>query len=145
MHHMIKHRRPLALLVSTTLIAGCAGMTEEQQAAAIGAGLGTVVGAALGSGVGGDGRSTRRGAAIGAGVGALGAYIWSTQMQEQKRAMEQATAGTGVSVVQTADNRLKLEVPSDISFDTNRPTSSPISSRFSIGSQARSTSTRPPS
>jgi outer membrane protein OmpA-like peptidoglycan-associated protein len=41
-------------------------------------------------------------------------------MENQKRTMEQATRGTGVQVSQTADNRLKLEVPSDISFDTNR-------------------------
>jgi outer membrane protein OmpA-like peptidoglycan-associated protein len=40
-------------------------------------------------------------------------------MEQQKRTMEQATAGTGVQVTQTADNRLKLEIPSDISFDTN--------------------------
>lgn len=41
-------------------------------------------------------------------------------MENQKRAMEQATQGTGVQVSQTADNRLKMEIPSDISFDTNR-------------------------
>ncbi|HLD09419.1 MAG TPA: OmpA family protein, partial [Methylophilaceae bacterium] len=29
-------------------------------------------------------------------------------------------AGTGVQVSQTADNRLKLDIPTDISFDTNR-------------------------
>jgi len=32
--------------------------------------------------------------------------------------MENATAGTGVMVSQTADNRLMLNIPSDISFDT---------------------------
>jgi outer membrane protein OmpA-like peptidoglycan-associated protein len=37
-----------------------------------------------------------------------------------KREMEQATQGTGVNVSQTADNQLKLDIPSDISFDTNR-------------------------
>jgi len=41
-------------------------------------------------------------------------------MEEQKRQMEQATQGTGVQVSQTADNRLKLDIPSDISFDTNK-------------------------
>jgi outer membrane protein OmpA-like peptidoglycan-associated protein len=41
-------------------------------------------------------------------------------MQEQKAEMEQATAGTGVAVTQTADNQLKLDIPSDISFDVNR-------------------------
>ncbi len=34
--------------------------------------------------------------------------------------MEQATEGTGVEVTQTNDNRLKLEIPSDISFDSGR-------------------------
>jgi outer membrane protein OmpA-like peptidoglycan-associated protein len=41
-------------------------------------------------------------------------------MQEQKAAMEQATAGTGVEVSQTADNQLKLDIPSDVSFDVGR-------------------------
>lgn len=41
---------------------------------------------------------------VGAGVGALGGYIWTTQMTKKKAAMEQATAGSGVEVTQTADN-----------------------------------------
>jgi outer membrane protein OmpA-like peptidoglycan-associated protein len=41
--------------------------------------------------------------------------------------MEQATRGTGVQVSQTQDNRLKLEIPSDVSFDTGR---SDIKSNF---------------
>src|SRR5690606_11177917 len=49
-------------------------------------------------------------------------------------AMEQATAGTGVEVTQTADNQLKLNVPSDISFATNsaqiNPSLSPVLDRF---------------
>jgi outer membrane protein OmpA-like peptidoglycan-associated protein len=55
-------------------------------------------------------------------------------MENQKRTMEQATQGTGVQVSQTADNRLKLEIPSDISFDTNRadikPNLRPVLDRF---------------
>jgi outer membrane protein OmpA-like peptidoglycan-associated protein len=41
-------------------------------------------------------------------------------MEKQKAEMEQATQGTGVSVSQTADNQLKLDIPSDVSFDTGR-------------------------
>ena len=48
-------------------------------------------------------------------------------MQDQKVAMERATAGTGVAVSQTADNRLKLDIPADISFDVGR---SAIKSNF---------------
>lgn len=100
-------------------LGGCANMTETQKGtakgAAIGAGAGAVVGAVAGGG---------KGAAIGAGVGAVGGAIagnvWSKRMEAQKQEMEQATAGTGVAVSQTEDNRLKLEIPSDISFDTGR-------------------------
>lgn len=49
--------------------------------------------------------------------------------------MERATAGTGVDVSQTEDNRLRLNIPSDISFDTNRayikPNFQPILDQFS--------------
>jgi outer membrane protein OmpA-like peptidoglycan-associated protein len=41
-------------------------------------------------------------------------------MEDKKAAMERATAGTGVAVTQTPDNQLKLNIPSDISFDTGR-------------------------
>ena len=46
--------------------------------------------------------------------------MWTKRQEEQKRQMEEATAGTGVAVTQTADNQLKLDIPSDISFDVNR-------------------------
>ena len=42
----------------------------------------------------------------------------SDEYDEQRIQMENATAGTGVMVSQTADNRLMLNIPSDISFDT---------------------------
>ncbi len=55
-------------------------------------------------------------------------------MEKQKKEMEQATRGTGVQVTQTADNQLKLEVPSDISFDVGRadikPNFAPILDKF---------------
>ena len=41
-------------------------------------------------------------------------------MEKQKREMEQATQGTGIGVTQTADNQLRMDIPSDISFDTGR-------------------------
>ena len=52
--------------------------------------------------------------------GAIAGNVWSKKMQRQKEQMEAATAGTGVTVSQTGDNRLKLDIPSDVSFDTNR-------------------------
>jgi outer membrane protein OmpA-like peptidoglycan-associated protein len=51
--------------------------------------------------------------------------------------MERATAGSGVQVSQTPDNQLKLNIPSDISFDTGRadikPALRPILDQFANG------------
>lgn len=102
----------LGLTAVAVLVSGCADMTPAQRSAAIGAGVGALAGAAIGD--------SKGAVVVGAGVGALGGYIWSTQMAQKKTAMEKATAGTGVAVTQTADNQLKLNIPSDISFDTGR-------------------------
>lgn len=103
-------RAIISLGVLAVLASGCANMSETQRNTAIGGGLGALAGVAIGD--------SKQSAAIGAGVGALGGYIWTTQMAAKKAAMEKATAGTGVDVTQTADNQLKMNIPSDISFDT---------------------------
>ncbi|HRM92533.1 MAG: OmpA family protein [Alicycliphilus sp.] len=102
-----------AILLTT----GCAEMSDTQRRTAIGAGAGALGGAAIGAMTGGKAGT---GAVIGAGVGALGTYIWSQQMEKQKQEMQAATQGTGVTVSQTTDNQLKLDIPSDISFATGR-------------------------
>ena len=100
-------------------LGGCANMSETQQGTAKGAGIGAVAGAVIGAATGGS-RGAATGAVLGGAVGAGGGYLWSKKMQDQKVAMERATVGTGVAVSQTADNRLKLDIPSDISFATGR-------------------------
>ena len=114
--------RGIALLAAGSLLAGCANMDENQRTATTGAAIGAVAGALLGgvTAGGNKGKSAATGAAIGAALGAGGGYLWSKHMQEQKAAMEQATAGTGIGVTQTADNELKLDIPSDVSFDSGR-------------------------
>ena len=111
------------------LLTGCATATPEQK----GAGTGALIGAVAGQVLGRDSKSS----AIGAGLGALGGYIWSKNMEDKKRAMEAATAGTGTVVTQTADNQLKLSIPNDISFDTGRsdikPNLRPILDQFAQG------------
>lgn len=113
-------RKIIATLVAAAVtLGGCANMTETQKdttkGAAIGAGAGAVVGA-----IAGGGKGAAIGAAVGGVAGGVAGNIWSKRMQEQKKQMEEATAGTGVVVTQTPDNRLKLDIPSDISFDVNR-------------------------
>ena len=119
----------LTVCAVAVLLTGCATATQEQK----GAGTGALIGAVAGQVLGRDSKST----AIGAGLGALGGYIWSKNMEDKKRAMEQATAGTGTVVTQTADNQLKLSIPNDISFDTGRadinPNLRPILDQFAQG------------
>ena len=114
-------------------LSGCANMTETQQGTAKGAGIGAVAGAVLGAATGGS-KGAATGAVLGGAVGAGGGYIWSKRMQDQKAAMERATAGTGVAVSQTPDNRLKLDIPSDVSFDVGRsaikPNFAPVLNQF---------------
>ena len=114
-------RKSTTLLLCASLGAfaftGCASldpgaMSPTARNTAIGAGVGAVAGAAIGR--------DAKGAAIGAGVGALGGYVWSQHMEQKKQAMQRATVGTGVAVTQTPDNQLKLNIPSDISFDHGR-------------------------
>jgi outer membrane protein OmpA-like peptidoglycan-associated protein len=94
--------------------------------------IGAAAGAAVGAAVHGSNRT--HGALAGAAVGGLGSYIWSSQMSKQKQQMESVTQGTGVQVTQTADNLLKLQVPSDLSFDVGssqvKPDFKPILDRF---------------
>lgn len=106
--------------VAVGTLSGCANMTETQRTTGTGAAIGAAAGALVGGLTGSGGKSVATGVAIGGALGAGGGYLWSQRMQEQKATMEQATQGTGVSVSQTADNQLKLDIPSDISFDSGR-------------------------
>ena len=125
-----------AFTLSVGALSGCANMSETERTTGTGAAIGAVAGGLIGAATAGGskGKSAATGAAIGAAIGAGGGYLWSQRMQEQKAAMEQATQGTGVNVTQTADNQLKLEIPSDISFDPGRydikPNLRPVLDRF---------------
>jgi len=107
-----------SILVAFTL-GGCANMTETQKGTAKGAGIGAAGGAVIGAVAGGT-KGAVIGAAVGAAAGGVAGNVWSKRMEAQKKQMEEATAGTGVAVTQTPDNRLKLDIPSDISFDVGR-------------------------
>jgi outer membrane protein OmpA-like peptidoglycan-associated protein len=115
------------------LLAGCESMSERERSTATGAGIGAAVGGLIGSTSGNAGA----GAAIGAVVGGVAGNLWSRNMEDKRREMESATAGTGVEVTRTADNQLKLEVPSDISFATGsaaiEPRLRPILDAFANG------------
>lgn len=136
----MRHALVVYSLSAALLAAGCANMSDTQRRTATGAGIGALGGAAVGALAGGHAGA---GAAIGAGVGALGGYVWSQKMERQKQEMQAATEGTGVAVTQTADNQLRLDIPSDISFATGRSDISaslrPVLDRFAESLRANPT------
>jgi outer membrane protein OmpA-like peptidoglycan-associated protein len=124
----------VAMSAAALAVAGCADMnlgnlSQTQKGTAVGAGVGALAGAAIGG--------NSRGAVVGGLLGAAGGYVWSKHMQDKKVAMERATMGSGVQVSQTPDNQLKLNIPSDVSFDTGRadikPNMRPILDQFATG------------
>lgn len=104
----------VALLVAVLALAGCESMSPRERGTVGGAAAGAAAGAMIGSVTGGRAGT---GAVIGGVLGAVAGNLWSKRMEEKKAAMEQATAGTGITVTKTADNQLQVSVPSDISFD----------------------------
>jgi len=120
--------KTVAAVTVLALVSGCAEMTPTQKGTATGAGVGAGLGAIIGGTTGGGGGNrAAKGAVIGGAAGALIGNIWYKRMEKQKAEMEAATAGTGIQVSQTQDNRLKLDIPADVSFDTGR---SDIKSNF---------------
>lgn len=113
----LRHLATLSLVAAALAAAGCSSMSERERGTAQGAGAGAVAGAVIGSVTGG---SAGRGALIGGAVGAVAGNLWSKRMEDKREALARASEGTGVQVARTDDNRLKLNVPSDVSFDTGR-------------------------
>ncbi len=106
-------------VITAFALGGCANMTETQKGTAKGAAIGAGAGAVVGA-IAGKGKGAAIGAVVGGAAGAVAGNVWSKKMQKQKEEMEAATQGTGVGVTQTEDNRLKLDIPSDISFAVGR-------------------------
>lgn len=125
----------IAALAAAALLAGCATeMSERQKGTATGAAIGAVVGGVLSSATGGKAGT---GAVVGGAVGAVAGNLWSKRMEEKRAAMEKATQGTGIGVERTAQNELKVNVPSDFSFDVGRsaikPEMRPVLDQFAQG------------
>jgi outer membrane protein OmpA-like peptidoglycan-associated protein len=122
MNTLLNPRRLATAAAATLLVAatGCAEgpqMSERGRNTAIGAGVGAVAGAAIGKGTGGKAGT---GAVVGGAVGAIAGNLWTRRMEQKRAEMERATQGTGIEVARTQDNQLKVNVPSDITFDTGR-------------------------
>jgi outer membrane protein OmpA-like peptidoglycan-associated protein len=115
-HFLTTSTTALALVAALATTTGCDTMGEREKGTAVGAGVGAAAGAVIGSATGGRAGT---GAVVGGAIGAIAGNLWSKRMEDRRVAMEQATRGTNVEVTRTADNQLRINVPSDISFDTN--------------------------
>lgn len=112
----------VSLSIAALIVTGCENMSERQKGTAVGAGVGAAAGAIVGSATGGRAGT---GAVVGGAIGAVVGNLWSKRQEERRAAMEQATRGTGVDVSRTSDDRLKVNIPSDLSFDTGSATIKP--------------------
>lgn len=115
--------RGAALLAALTLLAGCATTDMGRgEKTAIGAGAGAAVGAGLGALIGDSTKATLIGAGVGALAGGVAGYNWSGI----KKDVEQSGAtDLGVSVTEMPDGSLKVNLPSNVSFDVGKANLNP--------------------
>jgi len=127
----------VALAAASIGMAGCESMSDRQRHTAVGAGVGAVGGAAVGKATGGNAAT---GAVVGGAIGAVAGNLWSKRMEDKRAEMNRATQGTGIQVARTTDNQLKVNVPSDFSFDSGsamiKPQMRPVLDQFAQGLSA---------
>src|SRR3954463_9015164 len=102
-----------ALFVAgAVVLSGCAGMSQKQRGAVIGA----TAGAAVGGGIGNQTGSTARGAIIGAGVGGAAGAIIGHQVDQQAKELEQSIPG---ATIQRVGEGIAVTFASGILFPFN--------------------------
>lgn len=109
----------VSLSIVAFLAAGCA--TEQGTQTAVGTGVGAAVGAGLGNLIGGNTTGTVVGAAVGAAAGGAVGYNWNAIRGKLSR----DTAGTGTQITEQPDGSLKVNIPSQVTFDTDSSTIKP--------------------
>ena len=131
----IASRSGVIILAAASIgMAACDSMSDRQRHTAVGAGAGAVGGAVVGKATGGNAAT---GAVVGGAIGAVAGNLWSKRMEDKRAEMNRATQGTGIQVARTNDNQLKVNVPSDFSFDSGsaviKPQMRPVLDQFAQG------------
>jgi outer membrane protein OmpA-like peptidoglycan-associated protein len=108
-------RNAVAAACAAALLASCAQGQGPTQRQATGAALGAALGAASGLLVGGD---DRRNALVGAGIGLIAGAAVGTYLDEQERALRQDLEGTGADVERVGDTLL-VTLPGGVTFETD--------------------------
>src|SRR6476620_7245763 len=102
------------VIAGAVVLSGCAGMSQKQRGAVIGAGAGAAIGGVIGNQTG----STARGAIIGAVVGGAAGAVIGHQMDQQAKEISQAIPGAkvervGEGIEVTFDSGLLFDFDSD--------------------------------
>lgn len=106
-----------ACLSVVVLAAGCTATQTQGGRTAMGAGAGAAVGAGLGALIGDSSKAAAIGAGVGAVAGGIVGYNWSGIKNDVK---ESGADSLGVDVTEMADGSLRVNIPSNVSFDTGR-------------------------
>jgi len=111
---IIRTSRALSAFViaGAVVLSGCAGMSQKQRGAVIGATAGAAVGGVVGNQTG----STVRGAIIGAIVGGAAGAVIGHQMDQQAKELEQNIPG---ATIQRVGEGIAVTFPSGILFPFN--------------------------
>ena len=111
---MVKKGRALSAFViaGAVVLSGCAGMSQKQRGAVIGATAGAAVGGVIGNQTG----STVRGAIIGAVVGGAAGAVIGHQMDQQAKELQQNIPGATITRV---GEGIAVSFPSGILFPFN--------------------------
>lgn len=107
-------KRIAAVAAMGVLVAGCA--TQQQTNTAVGTGAGAAVGAGIGALIG-HGTGAAVGAGIGAVAGGLIGYNWKVVKEDVQKS---GANSLGIDVVEMPDGSLKVNIPSNVSFDTDK-------------------------
>lgn len=115
--------RLVACVGTVALMAGCANIQEgmggmsKTGGTAVGAGAGAALGAGLGAIIGDTGSAALIGAGIGAVAGGIMGYNWSGI---KKDVQQSGASSLGIDVIEMPDGTLKVNIPSNVSFDTDK-------------------------
>ena len=116
-HRSVTHRVALMAAVgSLAFLTACANMSPQGQHTAVGAGAGAALGAGIGA-LMGHGQGALIGAGIGSVLGGVVGYNWKGVKQDVEKS---GASSLGVSVIEMPDGTLKVNIPSNVSFDTNQ-------------------------
>lgn len=115
--------RLVSCLALAALVAGCANMNEGMSnmgqggKTAVGAGAGAAIGAGLGALLGDSSKAAAIGAGIGAVAGGVVGYNWKGVKSDVEKS---GATSLGVDVIEMPDGTLKVNIPSNVSFDTGK-------------------------